>query len=157
MSPKKVSDQLSVSPQLSLADIDDAAARGFRMIVNNRPDGEEAGQPLSADLAARAKAAGLAYRHIPVVGGSIGDSDVAAFARALDESPGPVLGFCRTGTRSTTLWALSCAGAQSSDTILKAAAGAGYDLGALPLPAFDRADRFADPAPVGRRLRTKIS
>ena len=131
MSPKKVSDQLSVSPQLSLADIDDAAARGFRMIVNNRPDGEEAGQPLSADLAVRAKAAGLAYRHIPVVGGSIGDSDVAAFARALDESPGPVLGFCRTGTRSTTLWALSCAGAQSSDTILKAAAGAGYDLAAL--------------------------
>src|SRR3546814_3136550 len=78
MAPKQISDRLSVSPQLSPADIDAAAVKGFRMIVNNRPDGEEAGQPTSAELASRADAAGLGYRHIPVVGGSIGDSDVAA-------------------------------------------------------------------------------
>ena len=131
MAPKQISDRLSVSPQLSLADIDAAAVKGFRMIVNDRPDGEEAGQPTSAELAARADAAGLGYRHIPVVGGSIGDSDVAAFADALEQADGPVLGFCRTGTRSTTLWALGQAGKQPTEAILKTAAAAGYDLAAL--------------------------
>src|SRR3546814_16667400 len=76
-------------------------------------------------------------RHIPVVGGSIGDSDVAAFADALEQADGPVLGFCRTGTRSTTLWALGQAGKQPTEAILKTAAAAGYDLAALR-PRLDR-------------------
>lgn len=131
MAHKQITDRLSVSPQLSPKDIDAVVAKGFRMIVNNRPDGEEAAQPTSAEMAARADAAGLTYRHIPVVGGSIGDNDVAAFTRAIDEADGPVLAFCRTGTRSATLWALSQVGKQSADAILKATADAGYDLAAL--------------------------
>ena len=131
MAAKMLTDRLSVSPQLSPDDIDAAAARGVRMVVNNRPDGEEVGQPGSAELAARADAAGVDYRHIPVVSGKIDDSDVAAFAKALDDADGPVLAFCRTGTRSTTLWALSQAGKQPADAILKSASDAGYDLSAL--------------------------
>src|SRR3546814_15521946 len=80
------------------------------MLVNNRPDGEEAGQPTSAELPSRADAAGLGYRHIPLVGVSIGDSDVAAFADALGPADRPVLGFSPTGPRATTLWALGQAG-----------------------------------------------
>jgi sulfide:quinone oxidoreductase len=143
MAPKTLTDQLSVSPQLSPEDIDAAAARGVRLIINNRPDGEEAGQPSSAALAARADAAGIDYRHIPVVVGKIGDDDVAAFANALDDADGPVLAFCRTGTRAATLWALTQAGRQSADAILKTAADAGYDLSALR-PKLDAA-----PAPRG--------
>ena len=78
-----------------------------------------------------ARAAGLDYVHIPVVPGQIGDADVRAFGDALEAVKGPVLAFCRTGTRSASLWALSQAGKQPSDAILAATAKAGYDLGTL--------------------------
>src|SRR5258705_4794132 len=118
MSPKTLTDTLSVSPQLSPDDIDAAAATGFRTIINNRPDGEEPGQPRSADLAARAAAAGIAYAHIPVVPGQIGGDDIAAFGAALAAAQGKSLAFCRTGTRSTTLWALAQARHRTADDIV---------------------------------------
>src|SRR3954468_8339579 len=80
------------------------AAHGIRLIVNNRPDGEEPGQPASAEIEAAARAAGLGYRHIPIAGG-FPSAQVEAMAEALED--GPVLAFCRTGTRSTYLWALA--------------------------------------------------
>jgi uncharacterized protein (TIGR01244 family) len=89
--------------QLTVGDVDEAAALGIRLIVNNRPDGEEPGQPSSAEIEAAARAAGLDYRHIPIAGGLAPDK-IEAMAEALDQ--GPVLAFCRTGTRSTFLWAL---------------------------------------------------
>ena len=112
--------------QLAVDDIDEAAASGIRLIVNNRPDGEEPGQPLSAELEAAARAAGLDYRHIPVAGG-FPPERVEAMARALEQ--GPVLAFCRSGTRSTFLWALARAvrGAPAEESVA-AAAAAGYDL-----------------------------
>ena len=131
MAAKMLTDRLSVSPQLSPDDIDAAAARGVRMVVNNRPDGEEVGQPGSAELAARADAAGVDYRHIPVVSGKIDDSDVAAFAKALDDADGPVLAFCRTGTRSSQLWALAARDRLSTDEVIRMAATAGYDLSGM--------------------------
>jgi uncharacterized protein (TIGR01244 family) len=96
------------------------------VIVNNRPDGEEPGQPDSAEIEAAARAAGLDYRHIPIAGG-FPAAAVEAVAEALDR--GPVLLFCRTGTRSTYAWALarSSRGA-AADGLIAAAAGAGYDL-----------------------------
>src|SRR5258706_9101822 len=131
MSPKTLTDTLSVSPQLSPDDIDAAAATGFRTIINNRPDGEEPGQPRSADLAARAAAVGIAYVHIPIVPGQIGSDAIAAFGDALSAAKGKVLAFCRTGTRSTTLWALGQANHLIADHIIGIAATAGYDLAGL--------------------------
>jgi uncharacterized protein (TIGR01244 family) len=115
--------------QLTPADIDSAAAAGVRMIVNNRPDGEEPGQPASAEIEAAARAAGLDYRHIPIAGG-FPPEQVEAMAEALER--GPVLAFCRTGTRSAFLWALARAkrGAPAQESVA-AAAAAGYDLGPI--------------------------
>ncbi|MEO7178269.1 MAG: TIGR01244 family sulfur transferase, partial [Allosphingosinicella sp.] len=83
--------------QLTVGDVDEAAGQGVRLIVNNRPDGEEPGQPSSAQIEAAARAAGLDYRHIPIAGG-FPPEQVEAMARSLEQ--GPVLAFCRTGTRS---------------------------------------------------------
>jgi sulfide:quinone oxidoreductase len=121
--------QLSVAAQIGVADIATLAARGFRSIINNRPDGEVDGQPASASLEVAARQAGLAYRHIPVVSGQLADAQVQTFADALVALPAPVLAFCRTGTRSTMLWALQADG--PADAILRIAREAGYDLSAL--------------------------
>jgi uncharacterized protein (TIGR01244 family) len=112
--------------QLAVDDIDEAAASGIRLIVNNRPDGEEPGQPSSAEIEAAARAAGLDYRHIPVAA-SFTPQQIEAMAQALEQ--GPVLAFCRSGTRSTFLWALARAarGAPAEESVA-AAAAAGYDL-----------------------------
>ena len=128
--PKRLSDDLSVCafvPPDQLA----ALAGKFRTIINHRRDGEEPGQPSSAEIEAAARQLGLDYVHIPVVPGQVSDQQVAEFARVISSKPGPVLAFCKTGTRAATLWALSQAGKRSADEILGAARAAGYDLGAL--------------------------
>ena len=131
MDLKHISPFFTASPQLSPADVGAAASLGFKAIINNRPDGEGDDQPTSSEIEAAAKAHGLDYRHIPVVGGKIADDDIAAFQTAMDQVTGPVLAFCRTGTRSTTLWALSEARHMSADALIKAAGEAGYDLTGL--------------------------
>ncbi|MDT8342804.1 MAG: TIGR01244 family sulfur transferase [Thermohalobaculum sp.] len=131
MDIKRISPELSVSPQIAIADLGVAASQGFRSIVCNRPDGEGEGQPASAEMRAAAEAHGLDFRYLPVVSGQVSDADVAAFARAMAELHGPVLAYCRTGTRSATLWSLSKAPRLSADAILAAAGAAGYDLAGL--------------------------
>jgi uncharacterized protein (TIGR01244 family) len=108
---------------------EEIAGLGVAMIVNNRPDGEEPDQPASAEIEAAARAAGIAYRHIPVAGG-LSSEQVEAMAEALEH--GPALAFCRSGTRSTYLWALARAsrGAPAAELVEQAAA-AGYDLGPI--------------------------
>lgn len=96
--------RLAVGPQLTTDDIAAARAAGFSAIINDRPDGEEPGQPLSREIAEAARAGGLAYCHIPVVPGQITDDAVAAFAAALEAADGPVLAFCRTGKRAAALF-----------------------------------------------------
>jgi len=128
---KQITPFLSVSAQLGIGDIGIAAAHGFKSIVNNRPDGESDDQPEAAALEQAAIANGLAYRHVPVVSGKVTDDDVEAFAEAMGELRGPVLAFSRTGTRSSTLWALSEAWHLEPDAILAATAAAGYDLSGL--------------------------
>jgi sulfide:quinone oxidoreductase len=122
---------LTVSTQISEADIGTLAARGYRSVINNRPDNEGEGQPSSAALEAAAKRLGLGYRHIPITSGKVTDGDVAAFRAAIAELRGPVLAFCRTGTRSTTLWALNEAPQLDPAVIIGVAADAGYDLNPL--------------------------
>jgi sulfide:quinone oxidoreductase len=129
MQTHQLTDQLSVAAQLRVDDIPALAARGFRSIVNNRPDDEEPGQPGNAELAAAAARTGLEWRHIPVVSGQLAGEQVRSFAEALHELPGPVLAFCRSGTRCSALWALQAEG--PVDSILATTREAGYDLSML--------------------------
>ncbi|HET6307018.1 MAG TPA: TIGR01244 family sulfur transferase [Rhodopila sp.] len=131
MSPKFITHDLSVSPQLAPEDMPSVAAAGFRAVINTRPDGEEANQPSSETIRQAAVSAGLAYVHLPVVSGRIRDADVAAFGSALQAAQGKVLAFCRSGTRAVSLWALTQAGQLPTETILAAAGTAGYDLAGL--------------------------
>jgi sulfide:quinone oxidoreductase len=127
----RITPGLSVAPQISPADVGLAASQGFRSIVNNRPAGESEDQPSAEAIREAAQAHGLDYRDIPVVSGQVTDADAAAFSQALGEMKGPVLAFCRTGTRSATLWALASAPLLSVEAILDATKAAGYDLSAL--------------------------
>jgi uncharacterized protein (TIGR01244 family) len=131
---RRVTDQLSVSPQIAISDLAQAAAQGFKLVINNRPDGEDAGQPTSAEMEAAAKAAGLAYAHIPVRGGPTPDQ-VEAERLLLEDAPGPVLAFCRSGTRSIVTWSIgqALAGTRTREELIGLGEIAGYDLsGVLP-------------------------
>lgn len=128
MQPKFISDDLAVSPQVTLDDLRKARQEGFRAIICNRPDGEGADQPSFREIEAAASDAGMEARYIPITGGMVSDADAAAFGQALLELPGPVLAYCRTGTRSATLWSLSQAGARPLPDILDATKAAGYDM-----------------------------
>jgi len=126
---RKVTDDFSVAPQITLEDLAEAKAQGFRLVINNRPDGEQPGQPSSAKMEAAAKAAGLDYAHIPVMGGPRPEQ-VEAVRLAIDEAEGPVLAFCRSGTRSIVTWSIGQAlsGARSRGELVSLGAEAGYDL-----------------------------
>lgn len=129
-----VTDSLSVSPQVTEADMARAAAQGFVLVINNRPDGEDPTQPTSATIKAAARAAGLDYVHIPVRGGP-GPEQVEAVRRAVEAAKGPVLAFCRSGTRSIVTWSVGqvLSGAADRDALVAQGAAAGYDLsGVLP-------------------------
>jgi uncharacterized protein (TIGR01244 family) len=100
------SEAFATSPQLQPEDLAAVAQLGYRTIINNRPDGEAPGQPLNADLEAEAVRLGLGYVFIPV-GRSLSAEQVEAFSEALAASPGPVLAFCASGTRSSVLYQYS--------------------------------------------------
>lgn len=146
MDIKNIAPDVSVAGQLSPADVGLAAARGFRSLIINRPDGEGSDQPAAQDIIEAARRHGLETAYIPVVSGKLTDADAAAFRRAMQELPAPALAYCRTGTRSATLWALSQAGHLSTNAILAAAGAAGFDLSALR----DRLDANRPTAPEGR-------
>jgi uncharacterized protein (TIGR01244 family) len=128
---KRINDHVSVAPQILPEDLPAIKAAGFTTIVNNRPDGEAPGQPTGAEIRAAAEAAGLGYREIPLGRQGVSMEMVEATREAIDESAGPILCYCRSGTRSTTLWALSQAGRVPADEIISAAANAGYDVSHL--------------------------
>ncbi len=117
------------SPQIGLDEVAEAAARGFVLIVNNRPEDESADQTPGAEIEAAARAAGLDYAAIPITHAGFSEPQVAAMAEALAGADGPVLAYCRSGTRSTLLWALARAQAgDDADALAATAADAGYDL-----------------------------
>lgn len=127
----RLDDTVTVAPQLLADELAAVARLGFRTVINNRPDGESFDQPSSAAMAEAARAAGLAYHHQPVVSGGLSVDDVLAFRGLLASSEGPVLAFCRSGTRCANLWALSQAGSCDPDAVIATAARAGYDLRGL--------------------------
>ena len=114
MQIRTLNGQFSVSSQIDAGDIAEIVRLGFRSLICNRPDGEEADQPSFAEIEAAATAAGIEARYIPVSAGSMHDAHAEAFGRTLLELPGPVLAYCRTGTRSSVLWSMLGSGEKVS-------------------------------------------
>ncbi len=131
MDVKRINDHVSVSPQIRPEDVKAIKNLGFVAIINNRPDGESPDQPDSATIEQAAREAGLAYHHIPLGREGVSQDMVEQTKQVLEGSTGPVFCYCRSGTRSTTLWALSQAGKAPASEIISAAAHAGYDMSHL--------------------------
>ncbi|MEO9299417.1 TIGR01244 family sulfur transferase [Devosia alba] len=131
MDLKRINDHVSVSGQIRPEDVAALKAAGFVAIVNNRPDGESPDQPTGAEIEAAAVAAGLVYHAIPLGREGVSPEMVAQTKAVLEGSTGPVFCYCRSGTRSTTLWALSQAGQVDASQIIAEAAEAGYDMSHL--------------------------
>ena len=129
---RTLDDSISVFGQIEPEDVEAAKEQGFTLLINNRPDNEQPGQTAGAAIEAAARASGLGYVAIPVDHSGFAEWQVAAMADALEKADGPVLAFCRSGTRSTFLWALARhrLGDEGEGLIAKAA-GAGYDLSAI--------------------------
>ncbi|MDQ0454758.1 TIGR01244 family sulfur transferase [Rhizobium paknamense] len=104
MNIRPINEEYSVSGQIQVADLDEIKALGFKSIVCHRPDGEEPGQPAFAEIEARAKELGLTIRHIPVGPMGVTPDAVAAMVDALDDFERPMLGYCRSGARSTATY-----------------------------------------------------
>ena len=127
---------LSVTGRLERADIDALAQAGVRTIINNRPDGEDPGQVPAAEARRLAEAHGIAYHHIPITAASLTRADVDAFGAALREAEAPVVAHCRSGTRSTLLWALTrMRGGADPLGLIAEAARHGIDIASLPAVA----------------------
>jgi|CXWL01.1.fsa_nt_gi uncharacterized protein (TIGR01244 family) len=126
---RTVTPQFAVAPQLAPADMAEAAAAGFRLVICNRPDGEAIDQPSDSEMRSAAEAVGLQFQALPFQGRPPPET-VAATTQLLKTAEGPVLAYCRTGTRSIMAWAMAQAqsGARPSEELLALAANVGYDL-----------------------------
>lgn len=124
---------LKAAGKLDRADIEALADAGVKTIINNRPDGEDPGQLPAGEARRLAEARGIAYHHIPFTAATLTKADVDAFAAVLKSAPTPVVAHCRSGTRSTLVWALTRMreGADPIALIQQAAAG-GIDIASLP-------------------------
>ena len=129
---RPLSAHFSVAPQIGIEDVAEAKAHGFAMVINNRPDGEEPAAPQGDDIAHAAAAEGLAYAAIPIGHAGFSHAQIDALDKLLTDATGPILAYCRSGTRSAHLWARTRARAGDDvGAIVEAAARAGYDLTGL--------------------------
>ncbi|HOX68202.1 MAG: TIGR01244 family sulfur transferase [Burkholderiaceae bacterium] len=128
MDIRPLTGELSVAPQIAAADMQAVADAGFRSVICNRPDGEGADQPTCDELERAAVERGLQLRYLPAESGKVTDEQGAEFGALMAELPKPVLAFCRTGMRSTTMWALSQAGKMPLPQIIELSSKAGFDL-----------------------------
>ncbi|EIZ79884.1 hypothetical protein WSK_1560 [Novosphingobium sp. Rr 2-17] len=131
MAFKQITSSFSVAPQLTRDDLAAAAQAGYRSIISSRPDGEEPGQTTADEMAELAREHGLAFAHIPIAPGKATDADADRMKEVLSALPQPTLGFCRSGMRAATLWALAEADRADPATIIAQAKAAGYDLAEL--------------------------
>jgi uncharacterized protein (TIGR01244 family) len=126
---RPLTDTIFVAPQITVEDVADARKAGVTLIINNRPEEESPDQTPGAEIEAAARAAGMEYVAIPVTHAGFAEWQVAAMADALEHAKGKVLAYCRSGTRSTLLWALARAAKGDHPAVLsEQAADAGYDL-----------------------------
>ena len=128
MEIKKLEDRLYVADQIELADIERIKAEGFLTVINNRPDGEANGQPENAHLAETAKKAGLEFHFIPVGREGINEQMIEQTRAVLKNPNGKIICFCRSGMRSTILWALAMNVKLDKDELIQKASLAGYDI-----------------------------
>lgn len=128
--PKPLDANIMSTGQLSAEDFPKLAARGITLIVNNRPDGEEPGQLSSVQAAALAKENGIDYVYLPMTYASVSRADIDRFSEVTKQARGPVLAHCRSGARSSLLWALAqvAEGRMSPEEALAAAKKAGFDV-----------------------------
>ena len=126
---RQLDEKTLIGGQISPEDVAELKALGVTLVVNNRPDGEDEGQPAGADIEAAAKAAGLDYRHVPIARG-MGPSDIEAMREAINSAgDGKLFAFCRSGNRSTLAWAVAKnEDGASSDELRRCAEGAGFSL-----------------------------
>lgn len=128
---RQLDSKLTVAGQLRPADVEDVVEKGFRLLINNRPDGEAFfGQASMASIEDASQACGLETRYLPVTLASIGPSDVRRFHDLLEAAPGPVLAYCKTGLRCALLWVLAEAGFAGRDigALMNRARTEGFDL-----------------------------
>lgn len=127
-----ISEKLSVSPQPSVADIALLRDKGFKTLINNRPDNEDPDQPGTQAESQEAKHCDLSYSFIPVTAGTITEADVRAFQRAVDESEGPVFAHCRTGARALSLYLIGevLDGRMAPGEVVEFGRSRGYDTNA---------------------------
>ncbi|QFT28939.1 Beta-lactamase hydrolase-like protein [Labrenzia sp. THAF82] len=123
-----INERISVAPQIRPQDLAEIAQQGFRSVICNRPDGEGADQPVFEEIEAAAMKLGLEARYLPIVAGKVRDEDADDFGKLMEELPKPILAYCRTGTRSATLWSLSQAETLPLADILAQTKAAGYDM-----------------------------
>lgn len=128
MDIRRITDNFSVSPQIRPEDVPTLAEAGYTRVICNRPDSEVTGDETSAAIEAACAEAGLSFHVIPVGHSGMTVDLIAQQREAIDTSDGPVLAYCRSGTRSCHVWALGRAGEMDSDDIIAAGAKGGYDL-----------------------------
>ena len=129
---RPLSAQFSVAPQIGIEDVAEAKAQGFALVINNRPDGEEPAAPQGEQISTACAAEGLAYAAIPIGHAGFSHAQIDALDKLLASATGPILAYCRSGTRSAHLWALTRARAGDEvDGIVEAAAKAGFVLSGL--------------------------
>lgn len=129
MDIKTIDEALSVSPQIQLQDMPEIAQLGFKSIICNRPDGEGSDQPTVTEIKNAAEKLGISVHYLPITQGKVRDEDAEEFAKLLDGLSSPTLAYCRTGTRSTTLWALSqSTKGKDLHFILEITKAAGYNM-----------------------------
>lgn len=131
MDIRQLTPNYAVSPQIDPSDMAALAEAGFRMVIDNRPDGEIPPSHHTPVMEAAAKAAGLAFIANPVIGGMLTDENVATQAKAITEADGPILAYCASGNRSSIVWALTQAGKLPVADLVGIPARHGYDLGWL--------------------------
>ena len=131
---RKVTENFWVGAQVHEEEVKAAADAGFRTLINNRPDGEEPGQPTGVEVAAWAKTHGLAYVELPFAG-QVTREMVEDMGDAVADGAKPVLAYCRSGFRSISLWAMAeaLAGRRVKEDLLERGEAAGFDLSKLPL------------------------
>lgn len=124
----KINDQLTVSGQILPTEMTTLVEKGFKTLICNRPDEEVEEALQSTAIETAAAAAGLSFRYIPIYPGQFTEDAITELTTAMTELDGPIYAYCRSGTRSCTLWALSQAGVLDADDIISQAADGGYDL-----------------------------
>ena len=118
----------AVAPQIEPGDMAEIAAAGFGTVICNRPDGENPGHRASPEMRQAAEDAGLTFVFNPVTPGVLSDDNIRIQGAAISDAERPVLAYCASGNRSSIVWALSQAGVQPTETLVRAAADHGYNL-----------------------------